>query len=169
MSQLVAGKTDLFVISSQTREKIDAHLKKFPADRKKSGVLFALKCVQADNQGWLSIAAMQAVAQYLELPQIDVYEVATFYSMYELKPLGRQVISVCTNVACQLNGCDALVKHLKTRLGIDWHETTPDGRFTLKPVECLAACDKAPVVLVGEDYHACPEINILDTLLEALP
>jgi len=164
----LAHETGIFLIPTETQVKIKGWLTKFPEDKKKSGVLYALKLVQADNQGWLSIAAMDAVARFLGLPKIAVYEVASFYSMYELKPVGRHVLSICTNISCQLNGCENIVKHLKARLGIDWHQTTSDGRFTLKPVECLAACDLAPVLQVGEATHGHLTPESLDALLETL-
>lgn len=158
----------LYLISLETRKKIDLWLEKFPKDKKQSGVLYALKLVQADNQGWLSEAALNAVAQYLDLPKIAVYEVATFYSQFELKPVGKHVLSICTNVSCMLNGAEDIVAHLKKRLNIGLGETTPDGLITLKPVECLAACQEAPMLQYGTQNHACLTPEKIDCLLAEL-
>jgi NADH-quinone oxidoreductase subunit E len=158
----------LYLISLETRQKIDLWLKKFPPTQKQSAVLYALKLVQADNQGWLSEAALNAVAHYLDLPKIAVYEVATFYSQFELKPVGKHVLSICTNVSCMLNGVEDIVAHLKKRLNIGLGETTPDGLITLKPVECLAACQEAPMLQYREKNHACLTPEKIDRLLAEL-
>jgi len=161
-------KQALYVIPSEITQKIDVWVQKFPADRKQSAVLYALKLVQAHHQGWLSEAAMNAVAHYLGLPKITVYEVATFYSMFELKPVGRHVLSICTNISCMLNGCESIVAHLKQRLGIGLGQTTPDGRITLKPVECLAACQEAPMMQIAEQNYAQLTPEKIDHILDGL-
>ncbi|MES2213061.1 MAG: NADH-quinone oxidoreductase subunit NuoE [Pseudomonadota bacterium] len=148
--------------------EIDGWLAKFPADRKQSAVIPALHIAQNALGGWLSREAMDAVADYLGLPRIAVYEVATFYSMYRLKPVGRHKIDLCTNISCLLNGSDELLDHLKTKWNLCPGQTTEDGRFTLREVECLAACGGAPAMQIGRTYyeHLTPEQ--LDTVLNTL-
>lgn len=143
-----------FAIDESVAKEIDHWLTKYPVDQKRSVVVPALLFVQKQNGGWLSEAAMNALADYLELPRIWVYEVATFYDMYNLKPIGKHKISVCENVSCFLMGSDEIVDCLKKRLGINFNETTPDGLFTLKSVECLAACGGAPMCQIDDqEYH----------------
>lgn len=143
-----------FVLSDENKKKIDHWLAKFPANQKRSAVIAALLYAQEQNQGWLSEDAMNAVATYLELPKISVYEVATFYDMFELKPIGRHKISVCTNLSCMLRGSDEIVACLKKRLGVGLGETSSDGQFTLREVECMAACGGAPMCQVNDrEYH----------------
>lgn len=139
-------------LSTAVTTEIDHWLTKFPADQKRSAVVAGLLKAQAENQGWLSEPVMQAVADYLGLPQIEVYEVATFYDMFELKPIGRHKIGLCTNISCQLRGSDAIVSTLQARLGVGLGETTADGQFTLRETECLGACATAPVCQVN-DHH----------------
>jgi NADH-quinone oxidoreductase subunit E len=166
-----AGTTEiqaLYLISLETRQKIDDCLLKFPPEQKQSALLSALKWVQADNQGWLSRAALNAVSQYLGVPKIAVYEAATFYSQFELKPVGEHVLSICTNVSCVLNDVEGILAHFQKRLGIGLGETTPDGRITLKPVECLAACQEAPMLQYREQNYACLTPEKVDRLLAEL-
>ncbi len=141
------------LLSPKARAEIDRWIQRYPADQKRSGVLQALTIVQEENDGWLTDALMDAVADYLNLPKIAVYEVATFYTMYNLKPVGRHVINVCTNVSCMLNDSQKIVDHLKKRLEIKTNETTADGKFTLREVECLAACAGAPMFQIGKKYY----------------
>lgn len=149
------------------KREIDEWTAKFPADKKASAVLAALTIVQT-HEGWVSEESMNAVADYLDMPRIAVYEVATFYTLYNLKPVGKYRLDVCTNISCMLCGCGKIVKHLKDRLNIDFGETTPDGLFTLKEVECLAACGGAPAMQIGKTYyeHLTPEK--VDDLLQTL-
>jgi len=156
------------VLSYQTKQAIDCWLTKYPPEQRQSGVLFALKLVQEENGGWLTENLMDAVAAYLKMPKIAVYEVASFYSLFELKPIGRHKICVCTNIACQLCGAEEIVEHLEKRLGIKMGETTQDGRFTLKGVECLAACGGAPMMQIGPVYYENLTPEIVDTLLEKI-
>jgi NADH-quinone oxidoreductase subunit E len=137
-------------LSESVRNKIDQWLKKFPTDKKQSGVLYALRLVQEENGGWLTEQLMDDVADYLDMPHIAVYEVATFYTMYDLKPVGQHKINICTNISCMLRGSNRIVDYLEDRLGIKLGETTPDGRFTLRAVECLAACGNAPVMQIDD-------------------
>lgn len=156
------------VLSYNAKQAIDAWLTKFPKDKRQSAVLFSLKIVQEENGGWLTEALMDMVAAYLGMPKIAVYEVATFYSMFELKPVGRHKICVCTNISCLLCGADKLVNHLKEKLEIDVNETTQDGKFTLKAVECLAACNVAPAVQIGRVYYENVTSEKIDTILAEL-
>jgi NADH-quinone oxidoreductase subunit E len=125
-----------YVISPEIGNKIDEWVLRYPPEQKRSGVFEALRLVQNDNQGSLTVDAMDAVANYLGMSKIAVYEVATFYSLYHLNPVGKHVIDVCTNISCSLNGSAEIVEHLKKRLGIDFNETTADGKFTLREVTC---------------------------------
>jgi len=140
------------MLSSEALKHIERETAKYPPERKSSAVMAALRIAQAEH-GWLSVPLMDFVAELLEMRPIQVYEVATFYSMYDLKPVGKYKISVCTNVSCMLCGSDLIVKHLEKRLGIKLGQTTPDGKFTLKEVECLAACGGAPMFQIGDTYY----------------
>jgi NADH-quinone oxidoreductase subunit E len=141
------------ILSEETRTGIDHWLAKYPPTQKQSAVMGALMVVQEANGGWLTTEWMDAVADYLEMPPIAVYEVATFYSMYELKPVGKHKLCVCTNVSCMLRGSEDIVAHLEKELGIKLGETTSDKKFTLKEVECLGACGGAPMMQIGRKYH----------------
>ena len=136
------------VLSAESLRRIDREVAKYPSDQKQSAVMSALAVAQ-DQHGWLPTAAMDAVAEYLGMPPVAVYEVATFYAMYNLTPTGRFKITVCTNLPCALSGGEAAAEHLKRRLAIGFNETTPDGLFTLKEGECMGACGDAPVLLVN--------------------
>jgi|SRR5579872_7334879 len=156
------------ILSAHAKAKIDRWLTRYPADQKRSGVMQALTIVQEENGGWLTEPLMDAVADYLELPPIAVYEVATFYTMYNLKPVGRHVINVCTNISCMLSGSQKIVDHLKKRLEINSNETTPDGKFTLREVECLAACAAAPMFQIGKKYYENLTPEKVDAIIEEL-
>ena len=136
------------MLSQESLKKIDREVAKYPADQKQSAVMMALIIAQ-DEKGWLSTETMDEVAKYLGMPPVAVYEVATFYSMYNLKPTGKYKITLCTCLPCGLQGALDAGDHLREKLGIDFDETTPDGRFTLKEGECMGACGDAPVVLVN--------------------
>ncbi|MCB1820570.1 MAG: NAD(P)H-dependent oxidoreductase subunit E [Candidatus Competibacteraceae bacterium] len=157
------------VLSAHARAEIDHWLTRYPADRKQSAVLAALREVQHENGGYLTTELMDAVADYLDLPPIAVYEVASFYSMFELKPVGRHSISVCTNISCMLRGGDAILAHLEKRLGIKLGESTPDGKFYLKrEEECLAACCGAPMMQVDHVYYEQLTPEKVDQVLDRL-
>lgn len=142
------------VLSAHAIEVIEHWLKKYPADQRQSAVLSALQEVQHENQGFLTTELMDAVADYLGMPRIAVYEVASFYSMFETKEVGRHSVSVCTNVSCMLRGSDQIVDHVERSLGIKTGETTADGKIYLKrEEECLAACCGAPMMMVDHIYH----------------
>jgi NADH-quinone oxidoreductase subunit E len=155
-------------LSARAKAEIDEWLKKYPADQRRSAVIPALHIAQDENGGWLTTELMNEVGDYLQIPHVAVYEVATFYSMYELKPVGRHKISVCTNISCMLADSDGIVRCLKDRLGIEFNETTPDGKFTLKEVECLGACVTAPVMLVDKTYHEKLTPEKVDHILSEL-
>ena len=141
-------------LSAHVRAEIDGWVARFPEGRQRSAVLGALMAAQHENRGYLTREQMDAVAERLELPPIQVYEVATFYSMFETRPVGRYCVSVCTNISCMLRGSDEIVACLENKLGIKLGESTPDGKFYLKrEEECLAACCGAPMMMVDHTYH----------------
>ena len=155
-------------LSARLTKEIDDWLTRFPQDQKQSAVLAALRAVQHE-QGYLSIEMMDAVADYLDMPEIAVYEVASFYSMYTLGPVGRHTIAVCTNVSCMLRGAEAIVDHIEKKLGIETGQSTPDGRFYLKrEEECLAACCSAPMMQVDHIYYEDLKPNKVDAILDGL-
>ena len=136
------------LLTPEALAKIDREVAKYPEGERQSAVMAALAIAQ-DEKGWLSTEVMDFVAQYLGMPPIAVYEVASFYTMYDLKPVGRCKLTICTNLPCALQGANAAARHLKQRLGIEFGETTPDGAFTLKEGECMGACGDAPVMLLN--------------------
>lgn len=158
----------LTMLSPDALKKIDREIAKFPPDQKQSAVMAALTVAQ-DERGWLATETMDFVASYLGMPPIAVYEVASFYEMYNLKPVGRHKLTVCTNLPCALSGGANAAAHLKARLGIDFNQTTADGRFTLKEGECFGACGDAPVLLV-DNKRMCSWMSDdqLDQLLDEL-
>jgi NADH-quinone oxidoreductase subunit E len=156
------------MLSADSIQKINREVAKYPADQKQSAVMAALVVAQ-DEKGWLSTETMDFVAQHLGMPPVAVYEVASFYTMYNLKPTGRHKLTLCTCLPCGLQGSLAAADHLRERLGIDFNETTPDGRFTLKEGECMGACAMAPVVLVNnKKMHDYMSNDKLDALLKEL-
>ncbi|MEJ2603365.1 MAG: NAD(P)H-dependent oxidoreductase subunit E [Gammaproteobacteria bacterium] len=156
-------------LSAHVRDEIERWKARFPESRKRSAVIGALHAVQHQNDGYLTPELMDAVARYLDLPPIQVYEVATFYSMFETKPVGRHSVSICTNVSCMLRGAEELVEHVERKLGISLGESTPDGRIYLKrEEECLAACCGAPMMMVDHIYHENLTTERVDELLDGL-
>jgi NADH-quinone oxidoreductase subunit E len=156
------------LLSPAICKHIDEWLLRYPPEQRRSGVFEALRVVQEAHGGSLTTDLMDAVADYLGIPRIAVYEVATFYSMYYLQPMGKHVIDVCTNISCMLNGAEKLVEHTKQKLQIELNETTPDGRFTLKSVECLGACTGAPVCQIGKKYYENLTAEKMDEILATL-
>jgi NADH-quinone oxidoreductase subunit E len=154
------------LLSAYAREHIDQWVLRYPPEQKRSGVFEALRVVQEENGGSLTTDLMEAVADFLGMPHIAVYEVATFYSMYFLQPMGHHVIDVCTNISCALNGANELAAHLKKQLGVDFGETTADGKFTLREVECLGACIAPPVCQIGKKYYEKVTPENVDKILE---
>ena len=156
------------MLSSEALKKIDLAVAKYPPEQKQSAVMAALTVAQ-DEKSHLSTEVMNFVASYLGMPPIAVYEVASFYAMYDLKPVGKNKLCICTNLPCALSGAEDAAEHLKRKLGIDWNETTADGRFTLKQGECFGACGDAPVLLVN-NKRLCSWMRpeALDVLLAEL-
>jgi NADH-quinone oxidoreductase subunit E len=164
---VIGPGTGSAALNEHTRHEIDCWLAKFPPDRRRSAVIAALREAQHQNGGYLTAPLMDAVADYIGLQPIQVYEVASFYSMFETRPCGRVHVSVCTNISCMLRGSDEIVAAVEKHLGISTGESTPDGRIYLKrEEECLAACNNAPMMMVDHVYHEnlTPEsaIKVLD-------
>ncbi len=156
------------MLSAESLKKIDREVAKYPAEQKQSAVMSALIIAQ-DEKGWLSSDTMDAVAKVLGMPAVAVYEVATFYSMYNLQPTGKYKITLCTCLPCGLQGSLAAADHLREKLGIDFNETTGDGKFTLKEGECMGACAMAPVLLVNnKKMHDYMTNEKLDQLIKDL-
>ncbi|MDE2259508.1 MAG: NADH-quinone oxidoreductase subunit NuoE [Betaproteobacteria bacterium] len=156
------------MLSPQSKQLIDREIAKYPADQKPSAIMSALRIAQ-DEHGWLPKEVMNSVAEYLGMTAIAVYEVATFYEMYNLKPMGRHKITVCTNLPCALSGATDLCDNLKRRLGIGFNEVTPDGEFSLKEGQCFGACGDAPVLLVNNyDMHSFMDEEKVEALLKEL-
>lgn len=164
MSENSAKKLNQLV-STQRMQDIDHWIAKYPNDEKQSAVMSALRIVQEEH-GYLTTELMDAVADYLGMPAIAVYEVASFYTMYEHKALGKHLINVCTNISCMLRDSAGVVTHLEKKLGVKLGETTDDGRFTLRSVECLGACVNAPMMQVDKDYHENLTPESIDKVLE---
>ena len=157
------------LLSEHTRQEIDLWVAKFPAGRQRSAVLSALRLAQEQNEGYLTPELLEAVAEYLSLPPVQVMEVASFYSMYELHPCGRHHVSICTNISCMLRGAEELVAHAERKLGIKLGESTPDKRIFLKrEEECLAACTGAPMMMVDHVYHEQLTPESLGAILDDL-
>ena len=156
------------MLSEQALQQIATEVAKYPADQKQSAVMGALRIAQIEH-GWVSPEIMAEVAQVLEMPAIAVQEVATFYNMYDIKPVGKHKITVCTNLPCVLGGGVAAADYLKEKLGIDFNETTADGMFTLKEGECMGACGDAPVLL-HNNHKMCSFMSAekIDALLAQL-
>lgn len=156
------------LLSEQAYKKIDRELAKYPADQRQSAVMSALAIAQ-DEKGWISPEIMQDLADYIGMPAVAVAEVATFYAMYNLKPIGKHKITVCTNLPCALSGGEKAAHYLKEKLGVDYKETTPDGMFTLQEGECMGACGDAPVMLVNNKRMCSWMSNDkIDALVEEL-
>jgi NADH-quinone oxidoreductase subunit E len=158
----------LDMLSEKTQQQIDHWLKKYPEDQQQSAVIPALHIVQRENGGWLTDVLMSDVADYLGISHTAVYEVATFYDMFDLAPVGKHKISICTNVPCMLSDCEKIAAHVKKRLGIDFGQTTPDGKFTLKNAECLAACVYAPVMQIDYQFYENLTEEKVDHILDTL-
>jgi NADH-quinone oxidoreductase subunit E len=165
----IEEKSKIELLSDHTRSEIDHTAAKFPKDQKRSAVLSALSAAQHQNQGYLTTDLMDAVAEYLGLAAIHVYEVASFYSMYELKPVARNNVAICTNISCMLMGSDTIVDHIENKLGIKIGESTEDGRIYLKcEEECLAACAAGPMMQVNHKYYENLTPEKVDEILDGL-
>ena len=156
------------MLSEQIQAQINRELKKYPADQKQSAVMAALRFVQ-DEKGWIEPSDMADVAGYLGMPQMQVYEVATFYHMYNLKPMGKHTLTVCTNLSCQLMGANETLDYLKSKLGIGVGEVTADGKFGLREAECMGACVEAPLLTVdNKRMCSCLTTEKIDQILAEL-
>ena len=156
-------------LSNHVRKEIEKYKKRFPKKRQRSAIIAALHVVLHENNGFLTAELMSNVADYLNLPAIQVYEVATFYSMFQTQPVGRHNIAICTNISCMLNGAEEIVSHVQTNLGIKLGESTEDGRIYLKKEEeCLAACCGAPMMMVDHEYHENLTLDKVDKILKDL-
>jgi NADH-quinone oxidoreductase subunit E len=157
------------ILSEHVREEIEHWKTRFPAEQQRSAVIGALHAVQHENDGYLTTELMDAVAEYLGLANIQVYEVATFYSMFQTKPVGRHNVAICTNVSCMLRGADDIVEHVEMKLGVKLGESTDDGRVYLKrEEECLAACCGAPMMMVDHNYYDHLSTEKVDKILDGL-
>ncbi len=156
------------LISEDAKKQIDSWIVKYPAKRKRSALIAALKITQDENGGYLNEKIISAVADYLEIEKISAQEVATFYAMYEHKKIGKYKICVCHNISCMLNGADELISYLEKKLNIKVGETSADGLFTLKKVECLAACVGAPMMQIGDTYYENLTPGRIDEILDNL-
>lgn len=164
-----ATRTGFELLADDTRKRIDHWVSKFPKDQKRSAVIQALMAAQDQNGGWLDREIVEAVARYLDLPPVWAHEVATFYSMFHLGPVGRHKVNICTNISCWLNGAEDLVAHVEGKLGIELGGTTEDGRITLvREEECLAACCGAPMMTVDGHYHENLDSKKVDEILDGL-
>jgi NADH-quinone oxidoreductase subunit E len=162
-----SGKTG--ALSADTRAEIDHWIARFPAGKQRSAVLSALRAAQEQNHGFLTTELMDAIAEYLKMPPIQVYEVASFYSMFETHPCGRHHVSVCTNISCMLRGGMEMESYVEVKLGIRTGQSTADGRIFLKrEEECLAACTGAPMMMVDHVYHEHLTTEKVDQILDAL-
>ena len=161
--------SDAQVLSAHVREEIDRWTARFPEGRHRSAVIGALHAAQHENEGYLTVEILNGVADYMDLPTIQVYEVATFYSMFQTQPVGRHNVAICTNVSCMLRGADDIVEHVENKLGIKLGESTDDGRIYLKKEEeCLAACCGAPMMMVDHKYHENLTPEMVDEILDGL-
>lgn len=158
--------TEIPVFSPDSLELVHKIIKRYPEGKQKSALIPILHIAQAEFGGWLSPTTMDYVASLLSIQPIEVYEVASFYSMFNLKPVGRCLLEVCRTSSCWLLGAEDIVKHLEKRLQIKEGETTPDGMFTIKTVECLGSCGTAPMMMVGADFHENLTLEKVDTLLD---
>ena len=156
-------------LSDHVREEIERWKARFPEGRQRSAVISALHAVQHENKGFVTAEQMNAIAEYLELPTIQVYEVATFYSMFQTREVGRNEVAICTNVSCMLRGADEIVEHVEKKLGVRLGESTPDKRiFLKKEEECVAACCGAPVMMVNHKYYENLTLEQVDEILDGL-
>lgn len=156
------------MLSPEAIAKIDYELTKYPAEERQAAVMSALRIVQTER-GWLSKESLTEVAQYLRIPEIAAMEVASFYNMYDLTPVGQYKISICTNISCMLRDSDVIVNHLKNKLGVGFNEVTPDGKFCLKEGECMGACGGAPLMIVNNHtMHEFLTPEKVDAILEEL-
>lgn len=163
---LSVKETKPFNLSPEKLEEMKTIIKRYPAGRHKSALIPMLHIAQAENGGWLSVEAMDKVAEILNIKPIEAYEVASFYSMFNLNPVGKVVLDVCRTTPCMLRGSDEIISYIEKKLGITNGETTKDGMFTLKTVECLGSCGGGPMMQCGASYHENLTTEKVDALLE---
>lgn len=156
------------LLTEAMKTAIDDEVAKFPEGRQRSAILGAIRIVQEYGKNWIKEDELKAIADYLNVPQVYVFEVATFYTMCKQEPVGRNHIGLCTNVSCMLNGCDQIAQHIKNRLSIDYDEVSDDGQFSLEAVECLGACSTAPVCYIGEHYYENLTPEKVDEIIDDL-
>lgn len=157
------------MLSKEAIQKIDYELTKYPADQRRAAVMSALRIVQTER-GWLSKESITEVAEYLRIPEIAAMEVATFYNMYDLSPVGKYKITICTNISCMLRDSDVIVDHLQQKLGVGFNEVTPDGKFCLKEGECMGCCGGAPLLHINNaTMHEFLTPEKVDEILKELP
>lgn len=168
MKQMILTGPREQLFTEALRTEIDSWIAKYPVGQARSALIPSLHLLQAANDGWISTPIMDALAEYLEIPAISVYEVATFYSMFDLSPVGKHKLNVCTNISCMLCGSDDIMAHIEKRLQIKPGETTKDGLITLKEVECLGACVGAPMLQLDKGYHEFLTIEKVDALLDEI-
>jgi NADH-quinone oxidoreductase subunit E len=156
------------IISDSAKKQIDSWIEKYPQGKQSSAVMEALKLVQAENDNQLTSEAIQAVADYLDMPGIAAAEVATFYENYNHKPVGKHIIRFCHNISCMLNGADDLITHLETKLGVKTGEVTKDGLISVKKVECLGACVGAPMFQIDDQYYEHLTADKIDDIVDGL-
>ena len=156
------------MLPDEAIQELEVWLAKYPAEKRRSAVMAGLMIAQKNNKGYLTQELMDAVADYLGIPHVAAYEVATFYTMYNLEPVGEHVINVCNNISCMLRGCDELIAHLEKRLGIKTGQTTSDNKITLRTVECAGACAGAPMCEIDEVYYEHLTEEKLDSLVDKI-
>lgn len=166
-SNAISSQLPSTKLSDESLAEIERECKKYPPEHRQSALMAALRIAQ-DEHGWLSSALIELVAAIIRVPAVRAFEVATFYTMYDLQPVGKHKISVCTNISCMLRGCDEIVAHLQKKLGVKFGETTTDGKFTLKEAECLAACAGAPMLQLDREYHENLTPQRIDEILDNL-
>ena len=163
-----AQKNLIKLLPAAAIEEVERWIAKYPADKKRSAVMASLMIAQDNNAGYLSEELMDAVADYLEIPHMAAYEVATFYTLYNLEPVGEHVINVCTNISCMLRGSKEIVERLNQRLNIGFGETTADNKVTLKEVECQGACAGAPMCEIDKKYHENLTPEKIDSIIDGI-
>jgi NADH-quinone oxidoreductase subunit E len=166
--QAITQKSLTELLPPKAIAEIEVWLAKYPADQRRSAVMAGLMIAQENNAGYLSEELMDAVADYLEIPHMAAYEVATFYTMYNLNPVGEHVINVCTNISCMLRGSASIVEHFKKRLNIEFGETTSDNKITLKEVECQGACAGAPMCEIDKQFHENLTAEKIDIIVDGI-
>jgi NADH-quinone oxidoreductase subunit E len=159
-------QTEAVELWEQTKQAIDEWAKKFPADQSQSAVLYALHLVQENNGGWLTEPLLEAVADYLNMTRMQIFEVATFYDMYDLEPTGYYKLRVCNSISCHLMGAETIIEHIKNKFNIAHNQTSTDGQFVFKEVECLGACRCGPVMLLDKTYYEHLTPDKVDEIIE---